>query len=281
MPLCARSILLLVALLLCPHAAQAEEGPPLRLSWENRMLTIRGEAIPGGELPVWYIEAYCRPGSTDRDWHETVIPHKSTLGKQTTNGERIVLRDQLEDGVVVEHVITAHADNVTFEIIATNPTETASQVHWAQPCVRVDRFTGTSPEDRMQVVPPYVKQCFIWVDGKPTQLPAQPWATEARYTPGQVYAPEDVPRDDVNPRPLSEVVPSNGLIACQSADGKMVLGVAFEPCQELFQGVITCIHSDLRIGGLKPGETKKIRGKIYVLSANLKELEQRYRADFP
>ena len=45
----------------------------LRLAWEKNMLTISGENIPGGEVKVWYLEAYCRPGSTDRDWSETVI----------------------------------------------------------------------------------------------------------------------------------------------------------------------------------------------------------------
>ena len=35
------------------------------------------------------------------------------------------------------------------------------------------------------------------------------------------------------------------------------------------------------IGGLKPGETKVIRGKIYVMKADLKALKARYEKDFP
>ena len=31
----------------------------------------------------------------------------------------------------------------------------------------------------------------------------------------------------------------------------------------LFQGVITCIH--FRMGRLEPGQTKKIRGKLYLM----------------
>ena len=49
------------------------------------------------------LEAYCRPGSTDRDWHETVIPHESELVLATDDGKRIELRDRLSDGVVVNH----------------------------------------------------------------------------------------------------------------------------------------------------------------------------------
>ncbi len=61
----------------------------------------------------------------------------------------------------------------------------------------------------------------------------------------------------------------------------MILAVAWEPCQEVFQGVITCMHSDFRIGGLKPGETKKILGKMYVIPADDAELLRRFRRDFP
>src|SRR5207247_7235398 len=76
-------------------------------------------------------------------------------------------------------------------------------------------------------------------------------------------------------------VPDNGLIGCFSADEKMIFAVAFEPYQELFQGVAACLHSDFRIGGLKPGETKNIRGKIYFVPADVNALLKRYQADFP
>jgi hypothetical protein len=85
----------------------------------------------------------------------------------------------------------------------------------------------------------------------------------------------------VNPRPLSPLVPSNGLIGCTSGDEKQIFAVAFEPYQELFQGVARCLHSDFRIGGLKPGETKNIKGKIYIVANNLNDLLSRYAQDFP
>src|SRR5262249_31974080 len=112
-------------------------------------------------------------------------------------------------------------------------------------------------------------------------LPTTPWARSALYTPGQVWCPKGVSRDDVNPRPLSSIVPSNGLIGCVSADGKELVATAWEPYQELFQGVIVCLHSDFRLGGLNPGESKTIRGKIYLMPADFAALRERYRADFP
>ena len=272
--------LLLIGFVWVSTATAQEHVAPLKVTWKEKMLQISGDDLPGESLDVWYIEAYCRPGSTEQDWNKTVIGHTSKLVRQEEDGSSVEVRDELEDGVIVKHRITAGKDVVTFDITAHNPTKIASEVDWGQPCVRVDRFTATDPEKRLELVPPYAKKCFIFVDGKPVRLPTKPWATEAIYTPGQVYAAKGVSRDDVNPRPLSEIVPSNHLMACFSGDEKHLVGVAFEPCQELFQGVITCIHSDFRIGGLAPGETKKIRGKIYLLSGDLSELEHRYREDF-
>jgi hypothetical protein len=54
------------------------------------------------------------------------------------------------------------------------------------------------------------------------------------------------------------LVPSSGLIGC-SADGKQILATAWEPYQELFQGVIAYPYSDFRIGGVMPGKMKSIR----------------------
>jgi hypothetical protein len=61
----------------------------------------------------------------------------------------------------------------------------------------------------------------------------------------------------------------------------MILATAWEPYQELFQGVIVCLHADPRIGGLGPGETKEVRGKLYLVDAEPDALLRRYEADFP
>jgi hypothetical protein len=180
----------------------------LTLAWEKNFLTIRG-GFPGETMRVHYIEAYCRAGSTDRDWKETVIRHQSELIKASPDGKSIELRCTLADGVVVEHRITTKAGEVDFRILARNPSARDSEVHWAQPCIRVDRFTGATQAD-------YFRKAFIYLDGQRQPMPTADWATTARYTPGQVWAAKGVDRGDVNPRPLNPRVPSNGLIGCTS-----------------------------------------------------------------
>ena len=252
---------------------------PLTIQWEKNYLTIRGD-FPGQEISTLYLEAYCRAGSTERDWNETVIPHTAERLEPLADPQLIRLRDTLRDGVVVEHTIRAGTDSVSFELTAHNPTDKPSEAHWAQPCMRVDRFTGCDKKDARELVPTYARQCFLFVDGKPLRLPTAPWADKARYIPGQVYCPKHVDRNDVNPRPLSSLVPSSGLCGCFSADKKMILAVAWEPYQEVFQGVVACMHCDFRIGGLNPGETKQIRGQVYVVPADLEKLQARYERDF-
>jgi hypothetical protein len=278
-----RCFIFLVVLAFLPAITQAEDTKPvdLRLSWRENMLSVSGRGVPGGEIPILYLEAYCRPGSTDREWGETVIKHTAELLSASADGKQIRLRDTLADGVIVDHLIMAGIDDVTFELIARNPTGEASQAHWAQPCMRVDRFTGTTRDDARELVPAYARKCFLFLDGKLTRLPTELWAKDARYVPGQVYGAPNVDRNDLNPRPLSKLVPSSGLCGAFSADDKMILAVAWHPYQEIFQGVISCIHSDFRIGGLAAGETKKIRGKLYVVPNDVTELVKRYEQDFP
>ena len=84
----------------------------------------------------------------------------------------IKLRSRLDDGVVVDHGIRAGRDEVDFRVVATNPGQIASQAHWAQPCIRVDRYAGTKLERNSET---YLRHCFIDVDGEPATAPHGPF----------------------------------------------------------------------------------------------------------
>lgn len=246
----------------------------LTMTWEKNYLIIRGEKLPGREMSINYLEAYCRAGSTDQDWGKTVVGHTTELLSATSDQKSIKLKCTLKDGVTVIHEIRVGDDEVDFRLTAHNPTDEASEAVWAQPCIRVDHFTGLDKEK-------YITKCFVFLEGELTRMPTPIWATKARYIPGQVWAPKGVNRNDVNPRPLSEQIPSHGLVGCYSDDESMIFATAFEPYQELFQGVAHCVHSDFRLGGLKSKETKLIRGKIYFVPNDVPALLTRYTEDFP
>jgi len=266
----------LCALCLVPSAKA------LTLSYEApHWLIISGDELPGQTIRINYLEAYCRAGSTDADWvKHTVIPHHPELISLSEDQKTLRLRDTVADGLIVDHVITADHDSVSFHITAHNPTAIRSEAHWAQPCIRLGDFTGFSGAN--PDLDDYLPKCFLFLDGQLTRMDRiQPWTKEARYTPGQVWCPLGVPRTDVNPRPLSPLVPSLGLIGCFSADESMIFAVAFDSYQELFQGVARCLHSDFRLGGLQPDETKVVKGRIYIVPNDVDALLKRYREDFP
>src|SRR5262245_50931141 len=102
-------VLPVLALALLGPCDVTAEGRDDRLTirWEKNHLRIRGAKVPGGEIEINYLEAYCRPGSTDRDWRETVIGHSTETVSARDDGSVLHLKDTLRDGVVVEHTITA------------------------------------------------------------------------------------------------------------------------------------------------------------------------------
>ncbi|MFN3485404.1 MAG: hypothetical protein ACK44W_07980 [Planctomycetota bacterium] len=271
-----RPLFVVVLLALGCRSGPVPWRPSLSIAWEKNILSIRGPGIPGGEVRIWYLEAYCRSGSTDRDWRETVIPHSTEKLFASPDGTSLRLRCRVQGGVEVDHDIRAGEGEVDFRVQAVHRGMEYVDAVWVQPCIRVGDFTGGDKES-------YVSKCFIFLDGRRTFLDRTRArvAPRARYTPGQVFVPAGIDRNDVNPRPLSPDVPSNGLIGCVSADGARLLATAWEPYQELFQGVIACIHSDFRLGGLRPGETKRARGKIYIMENDVSALLARYRRDFP
>ena len=98
-------------------SAQAQ----ITLDFESpHYLVIKAPAIPGREIRVNYLEAYCRPGSTDADWDQhTVIPHRTEVLSLSEDHKTLRLRDTLADGVVVEHLVTAKADEGMWCFINT------------------------------------------------------------------------------------------------------------------------------------------------------------------
>jgi hypothetical protein len=269
-----RPLVLGLLLSSCAAPPSPPTAPSPGLSWEKNILTIRGEDIPGGKIEILYLEAYCRSRSTGQNWNLTTIGHKTQKMSEGLEGGPIRLHCSVNGGVEVEHTITPGPGEVDFRVEAVNRGTEYVDAVWVQPCIRVGGFTEGDQKT-------YVGKCFIFVGGKPTFLPELRRTEEAIYKGGQVYVPEGIDRRDVNPRPLSPDRPSNGLIGCVSADGTRLLATAWEPYQELFQGVFVCLHSDFRLGGLQPGEAKRAHGKIYIMENDVERLQSRYRRDFP
>ena len=254
-----------------PLTVPAAEG--LTISWTNEMLTIRGDRLPGQKVDIWYLEAFCRSDSTHRDWHQTVIPHRTELVEASADGHFLELVTTVEPRVEIKHEIRAGQDEVTFQVEMVNRGDEFADVQWFQPCMRVGEFTKRTQED-------YWPRSFIYTRNGFTTLDQTRRTEDAWYRGGQVYVPKGIDLNDVNPRPLSPERPVNGLIGAISYDDRYLLAMAWDKTQELFQGVIVCLHNDPHVGGLQPGETKRLFGKVYFLKNDPDALVQRYQRDF-
>jgi len=254
----------LLALLLLSTSFAFSQTPNLTLTRDKSWLVIQGPPLPKGEIRINYLEAYCRTNSTTADWHNTTLGHTTDLLSLSDDKKTMKLRCTVKDGVIVDHTITASATNVTFTITAHNPTASVSNARWAQPCMRLGDFTGY--DSKGKDIDDYLPKCFLFLNGNLNRINnIKPLTREARYIPDQIWCPKNVPRTDVNPRPLSPLVPDNGLIGYFSADEKQLFAVAFEPFQELFQCVARCLHSDFRIGGLKTGWSSPVNSGLPTL----------------
>jgi acetyl esterase/lipase len=81
--------------------------------------------------------------------------------------------------------------------------------------------------------------------------------------------------------PMSDLNATAGLIARESNDREWVTGIAWERFLSA-QGhnPWECMHLAVRVGPLAVGETRKVRGKMYLFEGTREELLERYRRDF-
>ena len=267
-----RIVLALLFAFVLERNSSAAEG--LRISWTNNLLTLSAPDLPGQTMDIWYLEAFCRKGSTKQDWGRTTIPHKTTLLESDDGGKRLKLLTKV-GAVEMVHLLRASDDEVDIQYELQNTGAELAPIEWFQPaCIRVERFTGSQQSN-------YIAKSFIFTERGLTTLDKTRRTEEAIYRGGQVYVPKGVNLADVNPRPLCQDSPTNGLIGCFSADNKYLLATAFDSTHELFEGVYVCLHSDPHIGGLAAGEKRRIHGKIYLMKNDVAGLLKRYQSDFP
>ena len=245
------------------------------LGWTNNLLTWRDSRLPGGQLEVWYLEAFLRPGAHDREWGQTTLPHRTELLTATPDSSELRFRTRLEPAVEVLHEVVVTEDGLELRFLLTNAGTNAAPIQWFQPaCIRLATFTGAGQSN-------YTGRSFVFTTQGRTRLDQIRRTEEARYRGGQVFLPPWTELADANPRPVSPDRLTNGLIGCVSADDRWLLATASDRTHELFEGVYVCLHSDPLVGGLNPGESKRIRQKIYLLPNDPAALVRRYQRDFP
>lgn len=82
--------------------------------------------------------------------------------------------------------------------------------------------------------------------------------------------------------PTSEVNANRGLLVRESADRTWVTGIGWEDYLSV-QGhnPWSCLHASIRVGPLKRGESKTIRGRLFLFQGNRQNALERFDREFP
>src|SRR3954453_15496142 len=97
---------------------QARASEALTLELPNNLLTISSPRLPGGRIEIWYLEAFRRKGSTQRDWGKTTLPHHTSL--LSSDPRHLRFRTFVDPDVEVLHEVSSSADEVQFDFAFTN-----------------------------------------------------------------------------------------------------------------------------------------------------------------
>ena len=72
-----------------------------------------------------------------------------------------------------------------------------------------------------------------------------------------------------------------GLIVRESTNGRWVTGIAWEHfLSSQGHNPWSCMHLSVNVGPLEPGESKTIRGRIYLFHGTREDCLERFRHDF-
>ena len=261
--------------LLLGFGSQCAAADRFAVSWTNNLLTLRHPKLPGGPVSVFYLEAFLRTGANQRDWRQSVLPHQTRLVASDRKGRWLKFRTEVQPHVEVWHEVRARRDEVEFDFTFHNRDTQPVDLQWFQPaCIRVAGFTGRDQQS-------FIDRSFIYTAEGRTWLRDTDRTIDALYRGGQVFPMPGIEAIEANPRPLARKRPVNGLVGCVSADDQWILATASDRTHELFEGVYVCLHSDPHLGGLKAGERRKVRAKVYFVPNQPARLLARYRHDFP
>lgn len=170
--------------------------------------------------------------------------------------------------------------------ITNRTTHTWPEIAGIIPCWNPGQVPGTNPSMPLPLNPnfadPWRKHTFYISAGGLTPLDSRAMHFNTRYR-AAVESASDGGRFAFSHKwPTSSENATAGLIVRESEDGRWVTGVAWEDFLSV-QGhnPWSCMHACIRIGALKPGESRTVRGRLYLFRGTKDECAVRFRRDFP
>lgn len=247
------------------HLVQAQQ--PLRLFEWERGIGFESPVEKQMRVYVWFYEWHMfearRPGQHtggSYDWPKRV----SSAGDRATTGpEDLRLRaEAAPDGAVLTLQVTNRSGHDWPELAAVIPCFNPGPEETRNP-----QFANTNTY-------------FYGPQGLKRQLKREIHFNQALRASLDGISPEGEFAFS-HKWPTSEANAAGGIIIRESTDGKWVTGIAWEDFLSV-QGhnPWECMHLSVRVGPLKRGQQKTIRGKVYLFQGTKEDCLNRYLADF-
>lgn len=250
---------------------------PELFEWERGFgLRVPGE--PAAQMYFWVYEwnmfEAMRPGQHTHGTYQ--LPRRLEAG-----GAGAIV-----DSPAVRLRLRTVPDGAELELQVTN----TGAVPWPDlagiiPCWNPGMVPGTNPSmplplNRNFADPWRRNTWFIAADG-PAMLTSRAIHFNARWRAAVDRIAATGPLAFAQKWPPSEVDATAGLLVRESEDGGWVTGVAWEDFLSM-QGhnPWSCLHACVRIGALRPGETRKIRGRLYLFPGRKEDCLRRFEAEF-
>lgn len=267
-----------VALLVAELRAAAPTAAPELFEWE-RGFGLRVPGQPVAEMFFWIYEwNMFEAMQAGQHTHGTYqLPRRLVAG----GSEAVVDAPQLHLS------LRTVADGAEVTLRVTNRTTYAwPELAGIIPCWNVGQLPGTNPSMPLPLNPhfadPWRKNSYYVSTGGLTPLDSRALHFNARWRDLADRASTAGRLAWSNKWPTSGENATAGILIRESEDGGWVTGVAWEDflCVQ-GHNPWSCLHTCVRVGSLAPGESRTLRGRLYLFRGTKEECLARFRREFP
>ncbi|MEO2015870.1 MAG: hypothetical protein ABGZ53_16035 [Fuerstiella sp.] len=263
---------LTLSILTSTAVAQSQASNTLLAPWQ-RGINVSIKTQPAMKVWFWFYE-----------WNmfEAVKPGQHTGGKYT--GNDIVVNDTRTQGSItvspdLKVDITAVPDGAELLLTITNK----SAHDWPRLAAIIPCFNPGPANNRN---PQFTNEdtWFLAPDGLTRTIKRQ---IHFNQTLRKAIDKEADPQDPDNPYawtnkwPRTDPNATVGLLLRRSNDKQWVMAIAWDRFLSVqAHNPWLCMHQSIHIGPLRRGETRTVRGRIYILKTTPEQVVERYRKDF-
>ena len=258
-------------------AAFPASAPKLELFEWERGFGLRVPDAPAADMFLWVYE-----------WNmfEAMQRGQHTHGTYQLP-RRLTANEAVVDSPALHLTLRPVADGAELLLRVTNTTDARwPEIAGIIPCWNPGMVAGTNASMPLSLNPNFAdpwrqKTFFLSRDGL-APLTSRALHFNAAQRVAAMRAAEDGRFAFSGKWPVSDIDATAGVLVRESEDGRWVTAVAWEDFLSV-QGhnPWNCLHVGVRVGALAPGDSRTIRGRLYLFPGDVAECVARFRRDFP